>query len=201
MTFLLIFNTTFCGTPFHGFTPSRKETLMPCLPTAGCPERNIILSWRKHNGEGLYLTGHLVFTLQWSTWKDWKKGCSLATRCSLCVGFPLGAFFPYPILSSLCFNVLFPVYSVSCFISGGWIYYEHHLTIHWKKNKEKTSTHFPSFLERKWEKLFSMHTTSPFHPLIIIFVSGLMNTTDFTIGVRNWGHYWPKWLLVTPHLE
>lgn len=36
---------------------------MPWLPTAGCPEWNIILSWRKHNGEGLYLTGNLVFAL------------------------------------------------------------------------------------------------------------------------------------------
>ena len=112
MTFLLIFSTTFCGTPFHGFTPSRKETLMPWLPTAGCPEWNIILSWRKHNGEGLYLTGNLVFALQWTVWKDWKKGCSLATRRLLCVRFPFEFFFSYPILSSLCFNVLFPVCSV-----------------------------------------------------------------------------------------
>ena len=174
---------------------------MPWLPTAGCPEWNIILSWRKHNGEGLYPTGNLVFALQWSMWKDWRKGRSL-TRRLLCVGFPFGFFFPYPILSSLCFNVLFPVCSVRCYISGGWICYEHHLPTHWKKNKEKTfRLTFHHFEKGSEKSCFLCITTSPLYPLIIIFVSGLIDTTEFTIGVRNRGHYWPKWLLITPHLE
>lgn len=55
ITFLPVFNTTFCGALFHGSTPSRKETLMSGLPTSGCPEWNVILQGRKHSGKGLYL--------------------------------------------------------------------------------------------------------------------------------------------------
>lgn len=53
--------------------------------------------------------------------KIWKKGSGLVTRISLCVGFPFEGFSLFSLISSLCFNILFPVYLVNCFyISGVW---------------------------------------------------------------------------------
>lgn len=75
--------------------------------------------------------------------------------------------------------VLFPVYLVNCFyISGVWDPLWIPLTDLLEKEQGENYVyffiHFPSFWERKYEKLFSMHTPITRYPFLIIFVSGLI---------------------------